>query len=240
MAQGGGGAEVSILIPAYNESGRLDPFARDLASFLRAWAVPHEVLWIDDGSVDDTAAKIAALCEAHGTQERPWRLVRQETNRGKGAAVQRGVRESRGGAVLFLDADGATSPDQIPALLAALERAPFAVGDRNHPSSRTLQPPLRRLTSWGFNLCTRMILGTEVRDHLCGFKALRTDEARRLFERLSDPRWTFDAELLWRARKARIEVVAIPITWNHREGTKLRPLDPLWMLGRLVRLRLTG
>jgi dolichyl-phosphate beta-glucosyltransferase len=68
----------------------------------------------------------------------------------------------------------------------------------------------------------------------------RFADGAALFQALSDPRWTFDVELLWRARLAGISIASVPIRWTHREGTKLRPWDPILMLGRLVRLRLTG
>lgn len=225
---------VSIVVPAYNEAGRVDPFLLDLAAFLDGWGGSHEVLLVDDGSADDTRRHLDAACAGRAA----WRVLVQPRNLGKGAAVQRGVREARGDAVLFLDADGATSPDQIPALLAALADAPFAIGDRHDPASRTVQPPLRRLTSWGFNRYVRILFRTGVRDQLCGFKALRREAARTLFTELSDPRWTFDVELLWRARRLGMRVATVPIRWTHRAGTKFRLLDPARMALRLLRLRL--
>lgn len=231
---------LSIVVPAYNESARFEPFAHDLGAFLRGWNVPHEVLWIDDGSTDDTAAKVERVCASYGNEARPWRLLRQGTNRGKGAAVQRGVQESRGEAVLFMDADGSFSPDQIPDIWKALERAPVAVGNRNDPASRIEQPLLRRWVSRGSSLLTRILFGTGLPDHSCGFKGFRREAAETLFASLSDPRWTFDVEILWRARQRGLEVASVPVRCVHRPGSRLRPLDPLRMLGRLVRLRLAS
>ncbi|MDP3685669.1 MAG: glycosyltransferase family 2 protein [bacterium] len=215
---------VSLIIPAYNEEGRLPAFLEDLATFQRSARLPDgqarcpltEVLVVDDGSSDRTAA-VAHLFE----DLLPLRVTQLPSNRGKGAAVRKGVFESRGDAIIFMDADGATAPAELPKLLAALERAPIAVGNRWMPESRVDgREPFRAVSGWIYRAYVDLF-GLRGIDTMCGFKGFRRDAAHKLFATLREERWLFDTEVMLRARRQGYAIEHVPIRWVSKHGSKL-------------------
>src|SRR5581483_5310702 len=140
---------VSLVIPAYNEEKRLEPF---LASILRYYphhqSDIHEIIVVDDGSTDQTSAVANTF-----NHRLPIRVLRLEPNQGKGAAVAAGVQASHGEAIVFMDADGATDISELPKIIAALGTNDVAVGNRwmkgAHTERRSL---LRRFAGWVYRL----------------------------------------------------------------------------------------
>jgi hypothetical protein len=191
------------------------------------------MLLVDDGSSDETHA----LMQRAAAEDPHIRVLQLSENQGKGGAVRAGVLASRGTKILFMDADGSISPDHIPEMVRLLDAHPIVTGDRHHPDSIIRQPPLRSITRWGFNGYVRCLFDTGVRDHLCGFKGFQRTAALQIFQDLRHLRWTFDVEILARARLLGLTVTTLPITWTYREGSKFRPWDPLVMMGRLICLR---
>lgn len=210
---------ISLIIPAYNEEGRLPKFLRDLG----AWHAAHpgviaEIFVVDDGSSDGTD-KVAQSFADH----LPLRVIRLPRNRGKGASVQAGVKESHGDVVIFMDADGATPPSELPKMLMALRDSPIAVGNRWMPGSRVAnRDAFRAFSGWIYRRYVGLF-GLAGVDTMCGFKGFRTDVARTLFARLTNERWLFDTEIMVRARRHGYAVAAIPIFWTSKHGSKLRP-----------------
>ncbi|TSC72443.1 MAG: glycosyl transferase [Parcubacteria group bacterium Gr01-1014_38] len=209
---------VSLVIPAYNEEGRLPTFLEELVTFGRkAPGVLREVLVVDDGSTDRTAAVARMFADLL-----PLRVIRVPENRGKGAAVRTGVFESHGEVVVFGDADGATAPAELPKLLAALERAPIAVGNRWMPGSRVEgREPFRALSGWMYRTYVSLF-GLRDIDTMCGFKGFRRDVARTLFEPLREERWLFDTEIMLRARRRGYAIANVSIHWTSKHGSKLK------------------
>lgn len=177
-----------------------------------------EVLVVDDGSSDRTSAVAEQF-----SNRLPLRVIRLPRNRGKGAAVQTGVKESRGGAVIFMDADGATGPEELPKLLAGLERKPIAVGNRWMQGSTAAGRELfRAFSGWVYRTYAG-VFGLAGIDTMCGFKGFRRDAAQKLFARITEERWLFDTEVMLRARRHGIPVENIPISWTSKHGSKLKP-----------------
>jgi glycosyltransferase involved in cell wall biosynthesis len=121
--------ELSIVIPAYNESARIERTLDRLVAFLHERKRPWEIVVADDGSRDRTAEIVEAFAAAR--EERRIRLVRLTVNQGKGAALRAGVLASRGDRVLIMDADLATPLEELAALERALEQGhQIATGSR--------------------------------------------------------------------------------------------------------------
>lgn len=209
----------SLIIPAYNEERRLPGFLRALSDFHASHGgMLREILVVDDGSSDRTAS----VAEDFRTGL-PLRVIRILKNRGKGAAVRAGIQEAEGDAVVFMDADGATSPDELPKLVQALERSPIAVGNRWMPGARVRdREPFRAVSGWVYRAYVGMF-GLQDIDTMCGFKGFRRESARTLFEKLREERWLFDTEIMLRARRLGYHVANVPITWTSKRGSKLRP-----------------
>ncbi len=197
--------DLSIIVPAYNEEHRLPP-TLDAAERLprRAAACATEIVVVDD--------RLARRDLRRRATARRWRrspnlrLVRQTPNRGKGAAVRRGMLSARGQIRVMSDADGSMSPDQLPRLLAPIIActSEISIGSRYAEGAKSdiKQPWYRVLWSRLANLLVQRSLVPGVRDTQCGFKAFTAETADDLFRRGQIDGWAFDLEILALARGA--------------------------------------
>ena len=235
--QNAAGIQLSIVIPAYNESARIPATLRKVIEYLRAQPEPWELVVVDDGSTDQTAA-----CVEQFSREVPGvRLLRCETNRGKGAAVRTGMLAAQGEFVLFSDADLSAPMSELPQLLEPLRNG-YDVAFGSRALKRELieihQSPFREAAGQFFNLVLRMITGLPFRDTQCGFKAFRREAAQRIFPQQTIEGFGFDPELLYIARKLDYRSIEVPVRWAHSEGTKVNPLrDGARMASDLLRIR---
>jgi dolichyl-phosphate beta-glucosyltransferase len=235
---------LGIVLPAFNEEARLGPALDELFGYLcsepAVAALPAltEVLVVDDGSSDGTAAIVRARGEyveaaAPGTSTAPepkpgcpmLRLL-SVPHGGKGSAVRAGMLAARGDVLVFADADMATPPDQLPLLVQALERADVALGSRIQPDGsdmRASQPRIRRLIGRIFRLAAQVWVTGPIRDTQCGFKGFRRDVARDLFSRLRVTSIVFDVDLIFLARKRGYRLAVVPVLWADRRGSRMHP-----------------
>ena len=230
-------AGLSIVIPAWNEAGRLPAYLGEVVPYLESTSVRYEVVVVDDGSDDGLADAILPWLYPCG----PLHLLRHASNQGKGAAVATGVRITTGELVLFADADGATPIAEERRLRTAInDGADVAIGTRRiaGTNSRSTRRPLRRMTGAIFPAIVRLWLDMPYRDTQCGFKMFRRPVAERLFSLMREQRYLFDIELLWWARKLGYCVAEVPVTWSEQPRGQLRVFrDGLSMLVGLERLR---
>jgi len=230
---------LSFVIPAYQEGGRIAATLEAALSYLAEQALAGEVVVVDDGSTDDTAAAVAEYAESHPMV----RLLRNEANRGKGYSVRRGMLEARGETVLFSDADGSTPFEETEKLLAALDGrgADVAIGSRELPGSDLARPqPWHRRAMGGvFRNLVRLLVVGGFRDTQCGFKAFRRQAAQDVFRRQTLDGFAFDVEVLFIARRLGYRVVEVPVRWLDSVPSRVRMMsDPLRMLLDLARIRL--
>lgn len=239
---------LSVVIPAYNEETNLRAGALDkVAAYLAQQAYTYEVLIVDDGSDDETAAMVDAFVAEHPL----FRLLRNP-HRGKAHAVIAGVLAAQGTIILFTDMDQATPIGEVAALLPWFEQGyDVAFGSRGL---------LRRGAPWWRQVMSRaMILlrGTlvnlpDVTDTQCGFKAFRAAAAHNIYRhmRLYAPGQErevrgavvaagFDVETLFVARKLRYRIKEVPVTWDYARTRRVSFWrDSLHGLRDLARIRL--
>jgi glycosyltransferase involved in cell wall biosynthesis len=236
--------ELSIVIPAYNEEQRLPETLRRVRAYLDARGTSGEVIVVDDGSRDRTAA----LVEARRADFPALRLLSNGRNRGKGYSVRHGMLEARGRVVLFTDADLSAPIEEADKLLAAL-----ACGERSRTSTydvaigsravdRTLievhQSALREFAGIVFNWVVRLVTGLEFVDTQCGFKVFVRESARILFEQQRIEGFGFDPEILFLAKRHGLRAVEIPVRWAHHPATKVHVVrDGLRMFGEVFLIR---
>lgn len=229
-----GDLRLSVVVPAYQEEARIAASVRRIAETVAPVdaAGGVEVVVVDDGSSDATAAQAGA---AGG------RVVRLDRNRGKGAAVRAGMLAARGRAVAFVDADLAYPPEQVLALLAEVESgSDVVVGNRRHPASTALarEPWLRRLSGRAFNVLAALVVLGRPRDTQCGCKAFRSDAARLIFSQTRVDGFAFDVEVFHLAERQGLRVTEVPVTVTSVTGSTVRVgLDALRMVRDLVRIR---
>jgi glycosyltransferase involved in cell wall biosynthesis len=227
-------SSLSIVLPCFDEAERLPgTLAAYLAHFPPGRA-EVELIVVDDGSSDGTSAIADQLAAA----DPRVRVVRTPHNHGKGYAVRVGIQAAQGELVVFTDADGSYGPEQLERVVAALARAPVAVGARLGSQAGTGSPLLRRLASPVFNRVMRLLLGLPYHDTQCGLKGFRRDAAEALFQRARVDGFAFDAEALLVAGRLGIEVVEVPVTAEDRQGSKVRVGgDALRMLADVWKVR---
>jgi glycosyltransferase involved in cell wall biosynthesis len=230
---------VSIVIPAYNEEQRLPATIEAVIGWLaKAGLEPAQVIVVDDGSQDRTAAVV----EDYARRYPCLRLLRNPGNRGKGYSVRHGMLEAEGEWVLFSDADLSAPIEEFDKLHRAAmdQRAAVAIGSR--ALDRSLigvhQSVFREYAGRFFNLLMRLLTGLPFWDTQCGFKLFRGDAAKEVFRRQQLTGFGFDVEALFIARLRGYKIVEVPVRWNHCEGTKVRMLrDSANMFLDLVRVR---
>ncbi len=229
--------QISIVIPAYNESARIEmALARVLACAKeRHWDA--EVLVVDDGSTDDTVVIVQRWMAEHPNLY----LFENPGNRGKGYSVRNGLLQALGEIVMFTDADLSAPIEEAERLLEAIYAgADVAIGSRWLDKQRQTrhQPLYRRFFGRCYNSLTRLVMGLPYKDTQCGFKAFRRSAARLIFPLQTIERWGFDPEILFIALKLGFRVIEVPVTWGHDERSRISYLrDGSQMLREMVEIR---
>jgi putative flippase GtrA len=228
-----GAHRLTVVLPAYQEASRI---GASVVAVREALAdVAPEIVVVDDGSTDGTAAAAAAAGA---------RVVQLEGNRGKGAAVRAGMLAASGRTVAFTDADLAYPPGLLRDLLVAVEDGwDVAVGSRWHRDSRALARPslLRRVSSRLFNLLTATVLLGQYRDTQCGCKAFRSDVARLLFGHTRLDGFAFDVEVLHLVERYRLSLTEVPVQVTDGGSSTVRVASAaLRMIRDLFRIRRWG
>jgi dolichyl-phosphate beta-glucosyltransferase len=228
---------LTIVIPAFNEEGRLPATLARIAEYLanQSQLLPAEIIVVDDGSTDATARVVEGFSAPTGISVQATRLGR---NRGKGAAVRAGLAASTGAWVLISDADLATPIEELGILRES--KAMLAAGSRGLRRELIVrrQPLPRDTLGRLFNLGLRLLGLTSLRDTQCGFKLLEGGLARRLAGELRLDGFAFDVELLARARGHGATIAEVPVRWYHVESSRVQPLrHGLQMLRDALRIR---
>lgn len=228
---------VSIVLPAYNEAERIATTLEKVMAYAEQRGWNTEVIVVNDGSTDDTAAIVRRCADCHPS----LRLVENPGNRGKGYSVRNGMLQARGDILLFSDADLSSPIDEADKLFEAIQSgADVAIGSRWIDADLQVrrQPMHRQLFGRMFNLALRSILGLNFKDTQCGFKAFSRRAADAVFPQQQIERWGFDPELLYIAKRARLQIKEVPVAWSHREGTRINPIrDGLKMVLELFKIR---
>ncbi len=235
---------LSIVIPAYNEGGRIRDSLAGLAAYLAARPETSEIVVVDDGSADATAAVVEEFACGLPVGGPRLRLLRNGRNRGKGYSIKHGVLLSAGEFLLISDADFSTPIEELPRLMDKVAREGYgiAIGSRGLKGSRIerRQPAWRELMGRCFNSLVRGITGLPFRDTQCGFKLMRREAVLDLFRAARIERFAYDVEILYLARKAGVKTAEVPVIWRDAAGSKVRPLtdsldmlkDVLWIVLR--------
>lgn len=231
---------LSVVIPMYRESDRIESTLRDVMETLRTRGHPSEVILVDDGSGDATIETVRPHLRdrAVGSIQRVV-LVRFDRNRGKGAAVRAGLAEARGSWRLMMDADNAARVLEVDRLLAhAKGDVGIVAGSRSVPGSQVDAKGFRRLTGFLFKSSLRVMGLRLARDTQCGFKLYRADLAEAIVGAGVEDRFAFDIEHLLLTRRLGLSVAEVGIRWRHIDGGQISPvIDGLRMLGRAALIR---
>lgn len=239
---------VSVIVPVYNESDRVERSLSTLWRYVRARRESTEILVVDDGSSDDTVARVRAFAADH-----PGVTLLAEQHRGKASAVLAGMQRATGRVVGFLDIDMATPLETWERCQKAIDDgAGVAIASREgRGSARVGEPWYRHVMGRVFNGLVRLLLLPGIHDTQCGFKFFSREAVddilpRQLLYRdagvVSIPRVTaFDVELLFIARQQGHRIAVIPVTWHYGDHSKVNPItDTLQNLRDVLMVRING
>jgi dolichol-phosphate mannosyltransferase len=201
---------LSLLIPVHNEAGSVEPLARELQAQLPATGLAWEILWIDDGSTDGTAAALESLLASWLKGALPsaaihLRVLRLARRSGQSAALWTGLSAARGQIIVTLDGDGQNDPADIPRLIEVLDRADMVVGQRVRRQDGLGKRVFARLANGLRNWLT----GSQIPDSGCGLKAFRREVVASFL-----PFEGFHRFLPTMAEIAGYRVLSLPV--NHR------------------------
>ncbi|MBI2185752.1 MAG: glycosyltransferase family 2 protein [Acidobacteria bacterium] len=226
--------DLSVVIPAYNESGRLLDTLYRCRDWLQASVPRWEIVVVDDGSEDETrviASDVAATD--------PRISVIAAEHGGKGAAVRRGMLAARGRWCFFADADLSMDLNQLPRFFAA--DGDVIIASREAPGARRVgEPWSRHVIGRAFNLIVRLVAVPGVHDTQCGYKMFSAEVVRQLFPVARQNGFAFDVELLFLARRAGLRIREVPITWLYRPGSRVRLRTGLTAFAQILAIRWNG
>ena len=211
----GKNGSLSVVMPAYGLESVIERNIETVCDHLRGH-IPFEVLPVDDGSRDGTAAAIRRAAEKDPEHVKPVYVAQ---NAGKGNALRRGFAASRGSHVLLLDADLDLSPSRITTFfdVMAAKRAAVVIGSKRHPDSVIDYPWHRRLASGIYYLLVRLLVGLPVSDTQTGMKLFTREALGWAFERMLVKAFAFDLEVLTIAHAKGFTVAEAPIEMHFGE-----------------------
>lgn len=227
---------LSIVVPAFNEQKSIGRCLEELRAHLERLGLAWEIVVVDDGSEDRTAA----IVEDVAAGEARIRLIRSGRG-GKGAAIRRGMLDARGAWRFMADADLAMPADNLDRFLSVVSRAPaphIVIGSREAAGSRRVgEHWLRHAIGRVFNWWVQLLVLPGISDTQCGFKLFSAQAAAALFPRLTISGFAFDVELLVLARRAGFAMRETGILWNGRADGRVAVSRAAAAFGDVLRVR---
>ncbi len=230
---------LSLVIPCYNEAGRIGLLYKGLSDFGKEWQGPWEAIIINDGSKDNTLQ----LLQSHplATEYKNQIKIINQHNTGKGGALKAGVMAAQGDHILTLDADMASPPTELIKWIHLLGEHPdqnaIYIGSREHPDSEINTIGNRKAAGNMFNLIVRTLTPLTMHDTQCGFKFYPAPQAKRYFNSLHTYGWAHDVEILYKAHLDKVKIIEMPLQWNAIEGSKVNVLrDGIKMIWEVLRI----
>jgi dolichyl-phosphate beta-glucosyltransferase len=222
---------LSVVVPALNEEDRLPRTLERIGSHLGRRREGYELVVVDDGSRDRTAERAQAAGAI---------VLRNETNRGKGYAVRRGMLAARGARRLMTDADLSTPIEELDRLCARMDEGhDVVIGSRALPGARieVRQPWYRENTGRFFNLFVRALAVPGVTDTQCGFKLFSEAAARDVFASARLDGFSSDVEVLFLARRKGYRIAEVPVVWRNDAASRVSLLRGFLAFPDLLRIR---
>lgn len=215
--------ELSIVVPAFNESARIVPSLEKILTYVREKGLDAELIVVDDGSSDDTAEIAGKVAEKY--DEIKTNVIRHKQNRGKGNAVKTGLLAAEADIALFSDADLSTPIEEAEKLIAPISNGEMDLTFGSRALDRSLigthQPWRREQGGKVMNFVIRKMSGLGFADTQCGFKAFNMKKFRPLLDVMTVDRFGFDVEFLFVAKCHGLRLAEIPVRWNDVEGSKV-------------------
>ena len=210
--------KLSIVVPCYNESKDIAKNSEIIKSYLENLKQDYELILVNDGSKDNTKEVIEAIPGV--------KALSYEPNRGKGGAVKYGIENATGDYVLFMDADLSTNLEAIERFIKLAPNYDMVIGSRHAKDSviKKKQPALRVFIGWCCRRLVNMKFHFKFKDTQCGFKAMRTDIAKKIVAKQVVNNFAFDVEYLYIAKLNNLSIYEMGVIWADDRGSTVSPL----------------
>lgn len=231
--------KLTVIIPAYNEAVEERNFIKTLESyydFLEKKYPDFNIGIIPNNCSDDTSKITKQFVKTH--PKAWWYEIKEYC--GKGGAVMKGFDIAQGDCIGFVDADNATTVEEFYKCFLELKNKDGVIASRRMPGAK-IDPPRRfgqNLSSWLFNIVTRVLFQLGFYDTQCGCKIFSKKCAKFLVENYSEIGWNFDVDLLYLCKKNGFEISEYPINWKDTEGGKVSTLDGIKAVLGLIKYRI--
>jgi dolichyl-phosphate beta-glucosyltransferase len=229
---------VSVVIPAYNEAGRIGRTVTSVCAYLDWQAYDWELIVVIDGGPKAAAAEAVA---AAGSRPNV-RVIENDANRGKGYSVRRGMLAATGDRRVFIDADLSLPIEGLGGMMARFDAgAEVVIASRTAPGSRVegAPPAGRDVMSKVFNIAVQTLAVPGIKDTQCGFKGFSAKAANTIFTAAQSDRFGFDVEALYLARKHGFRIDELPVICRYHGGSSVSRLsDGVRMFTDVLALRL--
>lgn len=229
--------QLSVVIPAFNEAARLPATLVRIKQHLEKRSLSHEILVVDDGSRDHTAACVQAALPGS------VRVLSNEKNRGKGFSVRRGMLEARGARRLMSDADLSTPIEELERLMRKMDEGfDVVIASRALPGAQVVvhQRFFRENVGRLFNVLVQALVLPGLHDTQCGFKLWSAAAAQEGFSRARLDGFSFDVEVLYLARRSGRRIAEVPVTWRNDAASRVTLLGGCAAFLDLLRIRWNG
>jgi dolichyl-phosphate beta-glucosyltransferase len=219
---------LSIVIPAYEETGKIGNDIQSACEFLQRKDIDGEIIVVDDGSEDETAEE--AISAGRGCRDAAEvKVIRNEQHAGKGYAVRCGIKQTRGNYVMFADSGSCVPYDNT---LVGLELIKSGQCDIAHGSRKLAGTHIEKDHGFYRHICSELFhffvvkmmkIPAELTDTQCGFKIYRGEAARNLYGECITDGFMFDIEIILRALKQGYKIIEFPIYWSCDRDSRLSP-----------------
>ena len=226
---------VSVIIPAFNEAGRIIPTLDRVVEHLSDKSYEWEVIVVDDGSTDTTSQIVDDWSRSH-----PSVRLENAEHRGKGWAVRRGMLSATGEYRFMCDADLAMPIQLLDRFLEQMDTGyQIVIGSREAVGARRFAEPVyRHAMGRVFNWVIKLVAVRGFQDTQCGFKCFDEQTALDLFKLQQIPGWGFDVEILYLATRKGLNILEMPVDWYYQTESKVRPgVDSFMMLKETLTIR---
>ena len=210
--------KLSIVVPCYNESKDIAKNSEIIKNYLESIKQDYELILVNDGSKDNTKEVIESIPSV--------KALSYEPNRGKGGAVKYGIGNATGDYVLFMDADLSTDLEAIERFIKLAPDYDMVIGSRHAKDSviKKKQPALRVFIGWCCRRLVNMKFHFKFKDTQCGFKAMRTDIAKKIVAKQVVNNFAFDVEYLYIAKLNNLSIYEMGVIWADDRGSTVSPL----------------
>lgn len=224
---------LTIAIPVYRDAAGLRAAVPKTVAAAEALGVSFEILLMEDGG----DAECCAAAQQFAAVDSRITADHSDERRGKGGAITEAAKRARGDIFCFFDVDLSTDLKHLKELVDKIQSGTdIVIGSRMMTDSRVIRTEDRERSSRMFNLMVRILLGSRISDHQCGFKGFKRSVLLQILPYVSARGWTWDTEVLAAAVRAGFSVVEIPVVWRQGERTNVQKSDVFVMAWDVFRI----